>query len=207
MTIKGKKVESLVSSAGLSRRGGLPVRPGLSVRSGTGRDMPVILEMIRGLAEYEHLAHEVKATAARLRRDGSGRRPYFETLVCSRGRKIVGFALFFYTYSTFAGRPTYMLRICSCSRRSRQGRGQSTSARPGAHCAMRRGCSRMEWVVLSGTIQRFAFTSESVRSCMRNGLLRGFLVPTSGAWRKAASCTLVEASRTSRRESDIIMAY
>jgi hypothetical protein len=82
MMIKRQRAASLPSLRGLSIKGGV------SVRSGTGRDIPVILKMIRGLAEYEHLAHEVKATAARLRRDGSGRRPYFETLVCSRGRKI-----------------------------------------------------------------------------------------------------------------------
>ncbi len=81
-------------------------RTGYSIRPGRVRDVPMILKMIRGLAEYEHLAHEVKAKAARLRRDGSGRRPYFRTLVCSRGRKVVGFALYFYTYSTFAGRPS-----------------------------------------------------------------------------------------------------
>ncbi len=192
MAIKGEKVESLVSSAGLSRRGGLSVRPGLSVRSGTGRDIPVILEMIRGLAEYEHLAHEVKATAARLRRDGSGRRPYFETLVCSRGRKIMGFALFFYTYSTFAGRPTYTLRICSCCLKIAAKGAGKTLLRVMARIAP---CVEVAAVwngwFWSGTIRRSAFTSGSVRSCTRNGLLRGFLVPTSGTWRKAASCTLV----------------
>ena len=148
MAIKGKKVESLVSSAGLSRRGGLSVRPGLSVRSGTGRDMPVILKMIRGLAEYEHLAHEVKATVARLRRDGSGRRPYFETLVCSRGRKIMGFALYFYTYSTFAGRPSlYVEDLFVLPEERGQGAGKAL-LRVMARIALRSGCGRMEWVVL-----------------------------------------------------------
>jgi len=46
--------------------------------------VPTILALIRGLAEYERLAHEVEATAARLRRHGFGRRPYFETLIYSQ---------------------------------------------------------------------------------------------------------------------------
>jgi hypothetical protein len=43
----------------------------------------------------------VEATHARLKRHGFGRRPYFETLICRRDRRPVGFALFFFTYSTF----------------------------------------------------------------------------------------------------------
>ncbi|MEK7839199.1 MAG: GNAT family N-acetyltransferase, partial [candidate division NC10 bacterium] len=71
--------------------------------------MPAILALIRGLAEYERLAHEVEATAARVRRHGFGRRPYFETLICRSGRTPVGFALYFFTYSTFLARPTLYL--------------------------------------------------------------------------------------------------
>ncbi len=81
-------------------------RARLAIRRGTARDLPIILALIRGLAEYEHLAHQMEATASRLRRHGFGRRPYFETLICRRGRAPVGFALYFYTYSTFLGRPS-----------------------------------------------------------------------------------------------------
>lgn len=48
----------------------------LSIRRGTARDVPTILRLIRGLAEYERLAHEVEATQARVRRHGFGRRRY-----------------------------------------------------------------------------------------------------------------------------------
>jgi GNAT superfamily N-acetyltransferase len=148
MAIKRKKVESLVSSAGLSRRGGLSVRAKLSIRFGTARDMPLILKMIRGLAEYEHLAHEVKATAAHLRRDGSGRHPYFRTLVCSRSRKIVGFALYFYTYSTFAGRPSLYIEDLFVLPGERDKGAGKMLLRDLARIALRAGCGRMEWVVL-----------------------------------------------------------
>jgi GNAT superfamily N-acetyltransferase len=148
MAMKAKKADSLVSSRGLSIRGGPTVRPGLSIRFGTGRDIPMILKMIRGLAEYEHLAHEVKATGARLRRDGSGRRPYFRTLICNRGRKIVGFALYFYTYSTFAARPSlYIEDLFVLPEERGKGAGKAL-LRALARIALRKGCGRMEWVVL-----------------------------------------------------------
>jgi GNAT superfamily N-acetyltransferase len=125
-----------------------PLENPLSIRPGTVGDLPVILKMIRGLAEYEHLAHEVKATAARLRRDASGRRPYFRTLICSRGRKIVGFVLYFYTYSTFAGRPSlYIEDLFVLPEERGKGTGKVLLTAL-ARIALHRGCGRMEWVVL-----------------------------------------------------------
>ena len=81
----------------------------LSIRPGTARDVPTILALIRGLADYERLRHECKATAAGVRRHGFGRRPYFETLIARRGGRPVGFALYFFTFSTFLARPTLYL--------------------------------------------------------------------------------------------------
>lgn len=152
MTIKRKKAVPSLTRApariGPCITDGLSIRSGLSIRYGTGRDAPVILQMIRGLAEYEHLAHEVKAMAARLRRDGAGRRPYFETLVCRRGRKIVGFALYFHTYSTFAGRPSlYVEDLFVLPEERGQGAGKALLGAL-ARIALLRGCGRMEWVVL-----------------------------------------------------------
>ena len=63
----------------------------LSIRRGTPRDVPVILGLIRGLAEYERLAHEAVATASQIRRHGFGRRRYFETIICRRGREPVSY--------------------------------------------------------------------------------------------------------------------
>jgi len=125
-----------------------PVNSPLSIRPGTRRDVPTILRMIRGLAEYEHLAHQVKATAPRLRRDGFGGKPYFETLICSQGRAAVGFALYFFTYSTFAARPTlYIEDLYVLPGQRRKGAGQFLLAAL-ARVALRRGCGRMEWAVL-----------------------------------------------------------
>jgi len=123
-------------------------RARLAIRRGTARDLPTILALIRGLAEYERLAHQMEATPSRLKRHGFGRRPYFETLVCRRGRTAVGFALYFFTYSTFLGRPTLYLEDLFVLPEER-GRGAGKALlRALAKIAVARGCGRMEWTVL-----------------------------------------------------------
>ncbi|PYN53236.1 MAG: GNAT family N-acetyltransferase, partial [Candidatus Rokuibacteriota bacterium] len=88
----------------------MSTRPtGLSIRRATRRDVPTILRLIRGLAAYERLTRQVTATAAQIRRHGFGRRRYFETLICRRGERPIGFALYFFTFSTFLARPTLYL--------------------------------------------------------------------------------------------------
>lgn len=120
----------------------------LTIRPGTRRDVPVILAMIRGLAEYERLTHELEMTAERVRRHGFGRRRYFETLICRRGDRPVGFALYFFTYSTFLARPTLYLEDLFVLPAER-GRGVGTALLQAlARIAVRRGCGRMEWTVL-----------------------------------------------------------
>ena len=127
---------------------GLMARARLAIRRGTTRDLPTILALIRGLAEYEHLARQVEATPSRLRRHGFGRRPYFETLVCRRGRRPVGFALYFYTYSTFLSRPSlYLEDLFVLPEERGQGAGKAL-LRALAKIAIAHGCGRMEWTVL-----------------------------------------------------------
>ena len=110
--------------------------------------MPTILRLIRGLAEYERLASQMEATAARIRRHGFGRRRYFETLICRRGRTPIAFALYYFTYSTFLGRPTLYLEdlfVLPDARGNGAGRALLLAL---AKIAVRRGCGRMEWTVL-----------------------------------------------------------
>ncbi len=77
----------------------------LVIRPAAPEDVPVILELIRGLAAYERLSHAVTATAADLRATLFGERPAAEVLLAETGGETVGFALFFPNYSTFLGRP------------------------------------------------------------------------------------------------------
>jgi GNAT superfamily N-acetyltransferase len=130
---------------------------GLRVRRGTVRDVPTILALIAGLAEYERLAHEMRATRAALRRHGFGRRPYFETLICARGRTPVGFALYFFTYSTFMARPSlYLEDLFVLPEERGRGAGRRLLGEL-ARIAVRRGCGRMEWTVLDWNTPSIAF--------------------------------------------------
>lgn len=120
----------------------------LRISRGTARDVPVILSLIRGLAEYEKLLHEVNATPALIKKHGFGRRPYFETLICRRGGEPVGFALYFFTYSTFLGRPTlYLEDLFVLPAERGRGAGRALLAAL-AKIAVARGCGRLEWAVL-----------------------------------------------------------
>ena len=120
----------------------------LSIRRGTARDTPTIVALIRGLADYERLRRECKATPAGIRRHGFGRQRYFETLICRRGGRPIGFALYFFTYSTFLGRPTlYLEDLFVLPEERGRGAGRALLGEL-ARIAKRRGCGRMEWAVL-----------------------------------------------------------
>ena len=123
-------------------------RERLSIRPGRESDAGTILALIRGLAEYERLAHEVEATIGRVRQHGFGKRRYFETLICRRGRRPVGFALYFFTYSTFLARPSlYLEDLFVVPEERGRGAGKALLAAL-ARIAVRRGCGRLEWAVL-----------------------------------------------------------
>ena len=118
------------------------------VRRATARDAPAIFRLIRGLAEYERLAHTLRATAPRIRAHGFGRRRYFETLICARGGAPVGFAVYFFTYSTFLGRPNlYIEDLFVLPEERGRGAGRALLAAL-ARIAVRRRCGRLEWAVL-----------------------------------------------------------
>jgi GNAT superfamily N-acetyltransferase len=120
----------------------------IQIRPGKARDVPTILALIRGLAEYERLAHTMKATPARLRQHGFRRSPYFQTLICWRGGKPIGFALYFFMYSTFLARPTlYIEDLYVLPEERGKGTGKALLAKL-ARVALRRGCGCMEWIVL-----------------------------------------------------------
>jgi GNAT superfamily N-acetyltransferase len=134
-----------------------PRAEALRIRRGTARDLPTILALIKGLAEYERLAHEVRATTAALRRHGFGRRRYFEALICRRGRTPIGFALYFFTYSTFLARPSLYLEDLFVLPDER-GRGAGRALLQAlARIAVSRGCGRMEWTVLDWNAPSIGF--------------------------------------------------
>jgi GNAT superfamily N-acetyltransferase len=125
-----------------------PAEASVRIRPGTARDVPAILSLIRGLAKYERLTHEVRTSAKRLRRDGFGSHRYFETLISTRADRPVGFALYFFAYSTFACRPTlYIEDIFVLPAERGKGIGKALLVEL-ARVATRKDCGRMEWAVL-----------------------------------------------------------
>jgi len=114
----------------------------------TEQDVPVILEMIRGLAEYEKLLHMVVATEELLRETLFGPQPGAEVLLGYWGDTVAGIALFFPNYSTFLARPGIYLEDLFVKPEYRgKGIGLALLKRL-AQLAVERGCGRVEWSVL-----------------------------------------------------------
>ncbi len=119
-----------------------------SIRFARPDDVPTILALIEGLAEYERLAHEVRATEETLREHLFGERPFCEVLMAEVEARPVGFALFFHNYSTFLARPgIYLEDLFVVPEERGRGYGKALLATL-ARLAVERGCGRLEWSVL-----------------------------------------------------------
>ena len=81
----------------------------LSIRPATAADAILITTLIRELAEYEHLSHEVGITEEDVLRDGFGSRPRFRAIIAEWDGQVAGYALFFEVYSSFQGRAGLLL--------------------------------------------------------------------------------------------------
>lgn len=115
---------------------------------GTERDIPVILSLIKGLAEYEKLSAEVTATEEGLRLSLFGAKRAADVLLAYDGDTAVGFAVYFQNYSTFLGRPGIYLEDLFVLPEWR-GRGHGRRLLAGvARVALERRCGRLEWAVL-----------------------------------------------------------
>jgi GNAT superfamily N-acetyltransferase len=120
----------------------------LEIRSAQPGDEPLILHFIRGLAEYERLAHECVATEADLTRSLFGERPEAEVLLAYDEGEPVGFALFCHSYSTFlARRGLWLEDLFVLPERRGRGIGMALLTEL-ARIAVARECGRMEWWVL-----------------------------------------------------------
>jgi GNAT superfamily N-acetyltransferase len=118
------------------------------IRLATPTDLPAIIHLIRALAEYEKLSHQVVIEEARLREHLFGPKPYAEVLLAEDGDQVVGYALFFHTYSTFLARPSlYLEDLFVLPEQRGRGHGKALLARL-ARLAVERGCGRFEWMVL-----------------------------------------------------------
>jgi GNAT superfamily N-acetyltransferase len=111
-------------------------------------DVPAIYAMIRELAEYEKLLHEMEASEEDVRRALFGSPASAYALVARLNGEAVGFALYFHTFSTFVGRPGIWLEDLYVRPAWRkQGVGGKLLARL-AQITIERNYGRLEWSVL-----------------------------------------------------------
>jgi GNAT superfamily N-acetyltransferase len=127
------------------------------IRPAAPADVPTIARLIRALAEYEKLAHEVVLDEAKLRDHLFGPRPYCECLIAEDAGTPVGFALFFHNYSTFLAKPGLYLEDLFVLPEYR-GRGHGKALLIAlAKLTVERGCGRLEWSVLDWNAPAIAF--------------------------------------------------
>lgn len=119
-----------------------------SIRPATRADLPLIAALIRELADYEKLAHEVRFDEAVLGDHLFGPRPMAEVIIGEVDGVAQGFALFFHNFSTFEGRPGIYLEDLFVRPAARGGGLGKALLAHLAKLAMERGCARLEWWVL-----------------------------------------------------------
>ena len=120
----------------------------LHLRPATRADVPLILALIRELATYERDPDAVVATEEALLRDGFGERPLFQVTIAEWSAEPVGFAFWFFAYSTWRGQPTLYLEDLFIRPEAR-GRGIGKEMmRYLARTALDTGCGRFVWQVL-----------------------------------------------------------
>ena len=126
------------------------------IRPARAEDAATLLRLIRELAEFEKLAHEVRASEADLVREGFGPVPRYEALLAELDGLPVGFALYFHNYSTFTGRPGLYLEDIFITETARgHGIGRKMMARLAA-IAVERNCARLDlWVLYWNPARRF----------------------------------------------------
>lgn len=120
----------------------------LNIRSASPEDAELIVHFIKELAIYEKEPHKAVATQEDILRDGFGEKPYFECLIAEWENKPVGFALYFYNYSTWRGMPGIYLEDLFVSPEARgKGAGKGLLKKL-AQLALEKNCSLVQWQVL-----------------------------------------------------------
>jgi len=125
------------------------IQTDFEIRKADLEDLPVILELIKALAEYEHLSGEVVATEELLEVTLFGLNSPAEVQIAFDKKQTLGFALYFRTFSTFLGRPGIYLEDLYV-RESARGKGVGKALmRRTAQRTMEIGGGRLEWSVLN----------------------------------------------------------
>lgn len=120
----------------------------VTITPATPADVPVLYQLVRALADYEQLSHEVMGSPEDLTCYLFGDRPYAEALLAQVDAKPAGFALFFHNFSTFLMKPgIYLEDLFVLPDYRGQGIGKRL-LRALSQRAIQQGCGRLEWMVL-----------------------------------------------------------
>jgi GNAT superfamily N-acetyltransferase len=129
----------------------------ITIRPAVPADLPLIAALIRDLATYEKLSHEVRFDEAVLGEKLFGPRPYAEVVIGELDGAAHGFALFFHNFSTFEGRPGIYLEDLYVREAARgSGLGKALLSHLAA-LAVERDCARLEWSVLDWNAPAIGF--------------------------------------------------
>ncbi len=119
-----------------------------TIRVAAAADVPQILAFVRALAAYEREPDAVMATEEGLLRDGFGPNPFYFCLIADHDGRPAGFALYFFNYSTWMGRPGLYLEDLFVEPELRGlGIGKALLQRVAA-IAVENNCPRLQWAVL-----------------------------------------------------------
>jgi len=121
---------------------------GFTIRHAAESDVPLIISFIKELADYEKLSHEVLATEEDFRQNLFGAKRFAEVVIGEFRSEPVGYALYFYNFSTFIGKPGIYLEDLYVKQEERgKGFGKALLAYL-ARLAVDQNCGRFEWAVL-----------------------------------------------------------
>ena len=118
-----------------------------TIRKGVIADLPVVLELIKELADYEKLPDQVVTTVESMERDGFGDQPLYGFYVAEHENVIVGMALYYYRYSTWKGKRLYLEDLIVTDKARGTGAGKLLFDQMIAH-GKESNCTGMMWQVL-----------------------------------------------------------
>lgn len=129
----------------------------LEVRAATAQDLAAIWELMHGLAEYERMTEIITGTRAQLGEALFGERAFVEAIVAESGGRLIGYALFYPTFSSFRARSRLWLEDLFVEPDARGiGAGRALLASL-ARLALARGHERIDWHVLDWNAPAIAF--------------------------------------------------
>lgn len=128
----------------------------LIIRPANAQDMPFVLDLIKELALYENAPEQVKNTVEQLTEDGFGTIPAFACFVAEEQNKIVGFALYYISYSTWRGKCIYLEDLCVTESHRKKGVGTKLFDEV-LKIAKEQNMKRLSWQVLEWNIPAIEF--------------------------------------------------